>query len=186
MSLTFKERESILIAASIASGCKHCTEHHIKKAKEGNTSTDEILNVILSTQVTIKETNEIMNNLALTKHNIEIPDSDLGVKEEFFRLNELVSIATSFAVNNTEKLNHHILIARTLGVYEAEISSVLYYTEMVKKQAQKHVNKIATDIKAVVSSIENSEDGSCYKIEVMSNELDIDKRDRNMKNNSCC
>ena len=46
MPLTYKERELANIGASVATGCKPCTDYHFSKVREAGASDDEIKEAI--------------------------------------------------------------------------------------------------------------------------------------------
>jgi len=104
-SLSDKERELILIGASIAAGCQPCTAYHVKKSTEIGLLDIEIKKAIEDSYEISLKASEIMRNHGLRQLSSEekISDSktDLG---EITRDGELVSIAASLAVNSTSSL----------------------------------------------------------------------------------
>ena len=62
MSLTFKEKELVNIGASVATGCKPCTDYHFRKVREAGASDEEIKQAISDAMVVRDSAKEIMES----------------------------------------------------------------------------------------------------------------------------
>ncbi len=67
MSLTFKEKELANIGASVATGCKPCTDYHFKKVREAGASDEEVRQSISDAMAVRDNAREIMESHGL-KH----------------------------------------------------------------------------------------------------------------------
>ena len=67
MPLTYKEKELANIGASVATGCKPCTDYHFNKVREAGASDEEIRQAISDAMAVRDSAKEIMENHGL-KH----------------------------------------------------------------------------------------------------------------------
>ena len=142
MPLTYKEKELANIGASVATGCKPCTDYHFNKAREAGASGEEIKQAISDAMAVRDRAKQIMENhglshLGITKHADVGPDD-----EETTRIEELVSVASAFAVNCTTSVKKHVAAAKAVGVTEEEIETVLDAALFIKGEAAHYVSQI--------------------------------------------
>ncbi len=78
MALTFKEKELVYIGASVAAGCKPCTNYHFKKVKEAGASYEEIKQAISDTKCVRIGAKEIMEAHGLKLLGITQDNDDCG------------------------------------------------------------------------------------------------------------
>lgn len=143
MALTFKERELANIGASVATGCKPCTDYHFNKVREAGASDEEIRQAISDAMAVRDSAREIMESHGL-KHLGLAKDVDAPVSDEdTTRIKELVSIASAFAVNCTTSVKKHITAAKVIGITEEEIQSILDAAQFIKGEAAHYVGQIA-------------------------------------------
>jgi len=163
MPLNTKEKELVAVGASVAAGCKPCTSYHFKKVRDaGMSSDDEIIEAISDAMCVRNSAKEIMEAHGLEQLGIRKSGDDCGCGEKTTRIKELVSMAAAFAVNCTSNLGEHITAARSVGISDDEIGSVLDVTLFVKEKAASHVNRIAEVFVSGTSSVENTENpGGC-------------------------
>jgi signal transduction histidine kinase len=64
-------------------------------------------------------------------------------EEDTTRIKELVSVASAFAVNCTTSVKRHIATAKTIGITEEEIQSVLDAARFIKGEAAHYVGQMA-------------------------------------------
>ncbi|MCK5280477.1 MAG: carboxymuconolactone decarboxylase family protein [Cyclobacteriaceae bacterium] len=142
-SLKNKEKELVLVGASIATGCKPCTEYHIKRATEVGLTDIEIKKAIeYAYEIRLKASQVMLNhglNLLEIDEDIRGSKTDLG---KITREGELVSIAASYAVNCTSSLTEHISNGKKVGITDDEILEIAELVEFVEKKAKSHVDKI--------------------------------------------
>ena len=120
MTLRLKERELVAVGASVAAGCKPCTDYHLKAAREAKLSDDEIhqaINVAISVR---QNASGVMKAYSLQRLGklVDAPGDNDG---ESTRIKQLVSIAAAFAVNCTINLERHLAAAKAFGIADDEI-----------------------------------------------------------------
>lgn len=142
MPLTYKEKELANVGASVATGCKPCTDYHFNKVREAGASDEEIRLAISDAMAVRDRAREIMENHGL-KHLGMAKTSEIRAHdEETTRIKELVSIASAFAVNCTTSVKEHMAAAKTLGITEEEIQSVLDAALFIKGEAAHYIGQI--------------------------------------------
>ena len=162
MSINYKEKELVAVGASVAAGCKPCTNYHFKKVREAGASDEEIKQAISDAMCVRNSANKIMEAHGLKHLGIEKNVDDCGCNEATTRIKELVSVSAAFAVNCTSNLEKHIKAAQNVGITDDEIKSVLDFTLLIKGKAASHVDRIAERIGNNVSSVEQTEEtGGC-------------------------
>ncbi len=142
-SLSDKEKELVLIGASIATGCKPCAAYHVKKATEVGLSDFDIKKVIKGAyEISLKASEIMLNhglNLLETDEKIRDAKTDLS---EITRNGELFSIAASYAMNCTSSLEQHISSGKKVGITDDEILEIAELVNFVERKAKSHVDKI--------------------------------------------
>ena len=142
MPLTYKEKELANIGASVATGCKPCTDYHFSKVREAGASDEEIKMAISDAKVVRDKANEIMESHSLKHLGIAKDGGSPPGFEETTRIKELVSVASAFAVNCTTSVEKHIAAARAIGITEKEIESVLGAAQFIKSEAAHYVGQM--------------------------------------------
>lgn len=145
MSLTPKEKELVSVGASIAAGCKLCTNYHFRQVRKAGASDGEIEQAISDAMRVRDSAARIMERhglklLGITRMLLgaseEKDGGDVrGSSGESTRISELVGIAAAFSVNCTSSLEKHLAAARSLGVAEDVIDSVLDLARFIKGRA---------------------------------------------------
>jgi AhpD family alkylhydroperoxidase len=136
VALTFKEKELANISASVATGCKPCTDYHFNKVRQAGASDDEIKQAISDAMSVRDNAKDIMESHGLKHLGIK-KEVDVGARDEdTTRIRELVSVAAAFAVNC------HVAAARAIGITEEEIQSVLDAALFIKGEAAHYVGQI--------------------------------------------
>jgi AhpD family alkylhydroperoxidase len=146
MSLSQKERELASIGASVASGCERCVEVHVRDARKEGASDDEIA-ASMTRALEVRESaarvmqRHTLNVLGRRLFGAASKEPDAGGEECAAtgeppkRIDALVSIAASHAVNCPGVLEKHAEAALELGVTEREIQSVLRLSKFIKGKA---------------------------------------------------
>jgi len=142
MPLTFIEKELANIGASVATGCKPCTDYHFSKVREAGASDEEIKKAISDAIEVRDSANEIMESHGLKHLGIAREGGSPPSNEETTRIKELVSVASAFAVNCTTSVEKHIAAARALGITEKEIDSILGAAQFIKGEAAHYVGQM--------------------------------------------
>jgi len=143
MPLRLKERELIAVGASVAAGCKPCTDYHFKAAREAKLNDDEIRQAINNAMSVRQSALEIMKDYGL-QHLGEGLDGPADKGGQGTGIEELVAVAAAFAVNCTSNLERHLGAAETLGITDDEIDEVIKLARFIKGKAASHVEKIVT------------------------------------------
>lgn len=142
MALTFKEKELVNIGASVATGCKPCTDYHFEKVREAGASDEEIEQAISDALAVRDSAREIMESHGLSHLGIAKSVEDSSRAYRTTRIQELVAVGAAFAVNCTTNLEKHLAAAQSLGITEDEIRSVLEAALFIKGEAAHYVGQI--------------------------------------------
>lgn len=142
MTLRLKERELVAVGASVAAGCKPCTDYHFKAARKAKLTDREIRQAIDDAMCVRQNALEVMKAYGLHHLGETEQADDCGCNEPTTRIKELVSIAAAFAVNCTANLERHLAAANTLDVSSEEIQDVIKLAGFIKGKAASHVEKM--------------------------------------------
>jgi AhpD family alkylhydroperoxidase len=142
MALTTTEKELANIGASVATGCKPCTDYHFGKLRKLGASNEQIEQAIADALIVRDHAREIMESHGLSRLGVARHLDDGGAAAGTTRIKELVSVAAAFAVNCTTSLKDHIAAAKGLGVNDEEIRSVLDAAQFIKGEAAHYVEQI--------------------------------------------
>jgi len=142
MALDAKEKELANIGASVATGCKPCTDYHLKKARESGASDQVIKSAITDALAVRDNAREIMESHGLSQLGIAKPTCATRAGAGTTRIKELVSVAAAFSVNCTTNLQNHVNAARTVGITDDEIRAVLDAAQFIKGEAAHYVGQI--------------------------------------------
>ncbi len=143
MTLRLKERELAAVGASVAAGCKPCTDYHVKAARKAKLTDGEIRQAIDDAMGVRQNALEVMKAYGLHHLGESEEVGGGGCCEPTTRIKELVSIAAAFAVNCTTNLEKHLAAAKALGVGGKEIHDVIELAGLIKGKAASHVEKMA-------------------------------------------
>ena len=161
MTLRLKQRELVAVGASIAAGCKPCTDYHIKAARAARLSDDQIRQ---ATKVAIsvrQNALEVMEAYGL-RHPVEGVDTTGDNDWESNRISRLVAVAAAFAVNCTTNLARHLAAAKTLGIADDEIEEVTKIARFIKGMAASHVeNMVVVEEHRDKAQSHPSDEGLC-------------------------
>lgn len=142
MPLTYKEKELANIGASVATGCKPCTDYHFNKVRETG-ATDEEIKDAISTAIEVRDKSKgIMESHGLKHLGIDIEGIPPPTSERTSRIKELVSVASAYAINCTTSVEKHISSAGAIGVTKKEIESVLAAAHFIKGEAAHYVGQM--------------------------------------------
>ena len=159
MPLDIKEKELAAVGISIATGCKPCTNYHVKKTREAGASDEEMQQAIGHALNVRNTTTNAMDNFSRTLLGAG-PGKECACVGEPTRQKELVAVGAAFAVNCTANLEKHIKAARSVGITEDEIKEILDLALFIKGKGASHVDHIAEKIGKTVSGDEKT-DKSC-------------------------
>jgi len=145
MPLTLEEIELVAVGASIAAGCKPCTDYHMKKVKETAATDGDIRQAIDIAARIRHEAADIMRAHGLRQLGVpgdaENPASPASPAEPS-RIEELVAIGAAFAENCTATLKHHLETSGKAGISQLEVEAVAKLARFIKGKAASHVEKL--------------------------------------------
>jgi len=149
MPFTDKDKELISVGASIAAGCKKCTEFHVDKARRCG-ATDEEIELAMTDALLVRRGAEAI----MERHGLKVlgrkllqlgaTDLDEGADPPGVsptRIGELVAVAAAFAVNCETSLAQHIAAAPEVGATEEEIEATLQISKFIKGKADSYCCK---------------------------------------------
>jgi len=142
VTLTAIERELAAVGISVASGCKPCTNYHVKAAREAEASDEEIKQAI-SDALRIRVTaTDIMRSHALVRLGQEDQGHIPTNPPDTNRVNELVSMGAAFGVNCASSLKEHLAAAESVGISPLEIDELMKLAAFIKDRAASHVERL--------------------------------------------
>jgi AhpD family alkylhydroperoxidase len=142
MSLTSIEKELVNVGASVATGCKPCTDYHFEKVRDAGASDREIEQAISDALAIRDSARTIMERHGLSHLGIPKPVEDCCLPSGTTRIRELVAVGAALAVNCTTNLERHLATARTLDITEDEIRAVRDAVVFIKGEAAHYVGQI--------------------------------------------
>ncbi len=144
MSLSNKEKELVAVGASIAAGCRPCTNYHFKKARAERASDEEIKQAMLDAIAVRDRARQMMKSLSFRLLGLKLGPAEVGEEAEVeaSRMTGLVSVAAAYAVNCKLSLKKHLEDARALGIGNDEIKEVLELARFIKGRADSYCCKI--------------------------------------------
>ena len=142
MAITVKERELAAVGISVASGCKPCTNYHVKAVREAGASDEEIKRAVVDSLSVRKSATDFMNTHALARLGQEGSHSDADGPDSTNRVRELISVGAAFGANCTSSLEAHIAIAETVGISQEEIAEIAKLAAFIKERAASHVERL--------------------------------------------
>lgn len=138
--LSQKEKELVVVGASVAAGCIPCTEYHLKEVKVTGATTQEITAAIDAALCVKGSTRGIMGQVAYQALGVSREEQPPCCAGPTDRMKELVSIAAAVAVNCPTNLRKHVDAGRTVGVQDEEIRLVIGLAKMIRSKAMEKID----------------------------------------------
>ena len=142
MAITVREKELAAVGISVASGCKPCTNYHLKSAREAGASDEEIKLAVAGALSVRKSATDCMKAHALARLGQEGSHSHAHGPGSVNRVGELVSVGAAFGVNCTSNLMEHLAAAETVGISQEEVAEIVKLAEFIKERAASHVERL--------------------------------------------
>ena len=142
MAITVKEKELAAVGISVASGCKPCTNYHVKEVRKAGASDEEIKQAVADALSVRKSATDIMKSHALARLGQEGSHSHTDVSGSMNRIKELVSVGAAFGVNCTSNLKEHLSAARIAGISQEEVAEIAKLAVFIKERAASHVERL--------------------------------------------
>jgi AhpD family alkylhydroperoxidase len=141
-ALTPKQKELVAVGASIAAGCRPCTEHHFDAARQAGVTDAEIRRAVDCALAIRERSGQLMATLADQLLDTP-PRRDLPERVGGTVIDELVAAAAALAVNWVAGVEDHLTIAKALGASGRQIQNALGMARLVKKVAGQKVDAAA-------------------------------------------
>ncbi len=141
MSVSQKEKELAAVGISVATGCKPCTDHHMKAVREAGASDAEIGEAVAEAVTVRRAATEAMERYALARLGAARGRGDPGSLGG--RVKELVAAGAAFGVNCVSTLEERLAAAETAGVSREDLVQILKLAAFIKGRAASHVDRRA-------------------------------------------
>ena len=141
MVLRLKERELAAVGISVATGCKPCTDYHVKEARKARASDDEIGRAVAAALSMRTSATAIME--AHTRAHFGEAGHGAGTGGETDRARELVSIGAAIGVNCATSLKTRLAAARAIGISGEDVADIVKLAVFIKGMAASRVNRTA-------------------------------------------
>lgn len=142
MGISAKEKELTAVGISVASGCKPCTDYHMKAVRKTEASEAEIERAVNDALAVRHAATEIMASHARAHLSEVLPEATSKPAEQTNRIRVLVSIGAAFGVNCVASLERHLAEAKAEGIPQDEIARIVKLAVFIKKRAASHVERL--------------------------------------------
>jgi len=163
-SLTSKEREAVAIAAAIGTGCRPCTQYHVRAGLKADLSEDQVRQVICEAEaLRIHAATGVADFARRLLGGGE--ESDVPVCYPSEPLQALAQVGAAAGGNAGHILDWLLPQARGLGLSNEALTEGVELAAMVKKMAAEFFRKDAEralENGAVVAGVAG--DGSCLQV----------------------
>jgi AhpD family alkylhydroperoxidase len=141
VALRLKEKELAAVGISVVTGCKPCTDYHVKAAREARASDDEIKRAVADALAVRRGATDIMEGYVLAKLGAEAHGGNSDGAGEPNRVKALVCVGAAFGVNCVSNLEKHLAAAENAGITQEEIGKILKISAFIKGRAVSHVER---------------------------------------------
>ena len=142
MSITVKEKELTAVGISVATGCKPCTDYHLKAVRTAGASDEEIEQAVAGAVAVRERATKIMQGHALVQLGEAGHGSDPTPTEEASRMQVLVSIGAAFGVNCVSTLDTYLADAENVGLSQDDTAKIVKLAAFIKRKAASHVERL--------------------------------------------
>ncbi len=142
MTISAKEKELIAVGVSVVTGCKPCTDYHVKAVREAGASDDEIRQAVTDALSVRQSATSIMERYAFAHLGEVGPETGSQPTEAADRVKALVRIGAAFGVNCVASLEQHLAEADAAGISHEDIVRVTRLAAYIKKRAASHVERL--------------------------------------------
>jgi AhpD family alkylhydroperoxidase len=127
MAITVKEKELAAVGISVASGCKPCTNYHVKAVREAGASDEEIKQAVADALSVRKSATEFMKLHALARLGQEGSHRHADGPDP---------------LNRVRDLKEHLAAAETVGISQEEVAEIVKLAAFIKERAASHVERL--------------------------------------------
>ncbi|MFQ5546044.1 MAG: carboxymuconolactone decarboxylase family protein [Acidiferrobacterales bacterium] len=142
MGISTKEKELIAVGVSVATGCKPCTDYHVKAVRKAGADDDEIGQAVADALAVRRAATVIMARYARAHLGKVGPETGSKPTEQTNRIKTLVSIGAAFGVNCVASLKQHLAEAEAVDLSQDEIATIVRLAAFIKKRAASHVERL--------------------------------------------
>ena len=161
MAITPKEKELAAVGMSVATGCKPCTDFHVKAARTSGATDTEIRQAMSDALAVRRDAAEIMEAYGLTRLGEGRPGVDPDRIGTTTRVKELVCIGAAFGVNCVSTLKAHLEAAESVGISHDEITTIVKLSAFIKGKAASHVEHLAESLEKPEAAYEKAVSACC-------------------------
>ena len=161
MAITPKEKELAARGMSVATGCKPCTDFHVKAARKSGASDAEIKQAMSDAVAVRRGATEVMEAYGLAHLGERRPGADPDRIGTTTRVKELVCIGAAFGVNCVSTLKAHLEAAESVGISHDEITMVVKLSAFIKGKAASHVEHLAESLDKPEAAYEKAVTACC-------------------------
>lgn len=161
MAITPKEKELAAVGMSVATGCKPCTDFHVKAARKSGASDAEIKQAMSDAVAVRRDATEVMEAYGLAHLGEGHPGADPDRIGTTTRVKELVCIGAAFGVNCVSTLKAHLEAAESVGISHDEITTVVKLSAFIKGKAASHVEHLAESLDKPEAAYEKAVTACC-------------------------
>ncbi len=141
--LTTKEKEIIALSASIASGCRPCTEYHVNGAHAAG-ACDRSVTLAIETALAVRDSaTRNMMNWASRCQSVR-PELDESFRDQKRMVRALAAVAAAAAVNSVPDLKEQWDAARQAGATPEQIRAAVAIAGSVRRTAEEKVRDALT------------------------------------------
>jgi AhpD family alkylhydroperoxidase len=142
MTISTKEKELTAVGVSVATGCKPCTDYHVKAVRKAGATDDEIGQAVADALAVRRTATAIMARHARAHLGKLGPETGSRPTEQTNRIRVLVSIGAAFGVNCVSSLEQHLADAEAIGISQREIARIVKLAAFIKTRAASHVERL--------------------------------------------
>jgi AhpD family alkylhydroperoxidase len=161
MAISVKEKELAAVGMSVATGCKPCTDFHVKAARKSGASDAEIKQAMSDALAVRRRATEIMEAYGLAhlgESRLEDGAEHVGSTN---RVKELVCIGAAFGVNCVSSLKAHLEAAESVGISHDDITMIVKLSAFIRGKAASHVEHLAESLDKPEAAYEKAVSACC-------------------------
>jgi AhpD family alkylhydroperoxidase len=161
VTITPMEKELAAVGMSVATGCKPCTDFHVKAARKSGASEEEIKQAMTDAFAVRRGATEIMEAFGLAHFPGSKPAFDPERVGKTDRVKELVCIGAAFGVNCVSTLKAHLEAAESVGISHDEITTIAKLSAFIKGKAASHVEHLVESLDKPEAAYEKAVTACC-------------------------
>ena len=161
MTISPMEKELAAVGMSVATGCKPCTDFHVKAAQKSGASDAEIKQAMTDAFAVRRGATEIMESFGFAHFPGSNPAFDPERVGKTDRVKELVCIGAAFGVNCVSTLKAHLEAAESVGISHDEITTIAKLSAFIKGKAASHVEHLVESLDKPEAAYEKAVSACC-------------------------